>query len=79
MGRVRFRGWEKVKTKFSDRNVVPGSTKYVDPGTCLTWQNHGDRTCPYAFFYRALAPNAHAYPPYFYSLLHFDILLVIFL
>jgi len=24
-----------VKTKVSDRNVVPGSTKYVDTGTCL--------------------------------------------
>jgi len=20
------------------------STKYVDPGTCLSWQNHGDGT-----------------------------------
>jgi len=37
-GRVRFR----VKITFSERNVVPGETKY-DPGTCLTWQNDGDR------------------------------------
>jgi len=28
--------------KGSERNVVPGETKY-DPGTCLTWQNDGDR------------------------------------
>jgi len=27
---------------FSDRNVVPGSTISVDPGTCLAWQNHSD-------------------------------------
>ncbi len=26
---------------FLDRNIDPGSTKGVDPGTCLTWQNHG--------------------------------------
>ena len=43
MGRVRFRGRDRVRTKFWDRNVIPGSTKYVDPGTCLTWQNHGDQ------------------------------------
>jgi len=42
MGRVRFRGRDRVSSKFSDRNVVPGLTKYVDPGTCLTWQNHCD-------------------------------------
>lgn len=35
MGRVRFMGWEKVRTTFSHRDVVPGSTNYVDPGTCL--------------------------------------------
>jgi len=28
-----------VCTTFSDRNVVPG--------TCFTWQNHGDRKCIY--------------------------------
>ena len=43
MGRVRFRGRDWVRTTFWDRNVDPGSTKYVDPGPCLTWQNHGDR------------------------------------
>jgi len=32
MGRVRFRGRDWVRTTFWDRNV--------DPGTCLTWQNH---------------------------------------
>jgi len=32
MGRVRFRGRDWVRTTFLDRNV--------DPGTCLTWQNH---------------------------------------
>jgi len=26
-------------TTFLDRNVVPGSTKYVDPGT---WKHHSD-------------------------------------
>ncbi len=42
MGRVRFRGGVWVKSIFLDSNVDPGSTKDVDPGTCLTWQNHGD-------------------------------------
>ncbi len=41
MGRVRFRGRDWVKSIFLDRNVDPGSTKDVDPGTCLSWQNHG--------------------------------------
>jgi len=31
----RFRGRDMVRTKFSDRNVVPGSSKYVDLRTCL--------------------------------------------
>jgi len=31
---------------FLDRNVVPGSTKDVDPRTCLTWQNHSDLNTP---------------------------------
>jgi len=31
MGRGRFRGRNMVRIQFSDRNVVPGSTKYVDP------------------------------------------------
>jgi len=39
VGRVRFRGRDVVRITFSDRNVVPGSTKYVDPGTHLTLQN----------------------------------------
>jgi len=26
--------------KFPDRIVVPGSFQYIDPGTCLTRQNH---------------------------------------
>jgi len=34
------------KVMFSDRNVVPGSTKDVDPRTCLTWQNHSDLNTP---------------------------------
>jgi len=38
MGRVRFRGRDWVRTTFWDRNVDTGSTKYVDPGPCLTWQ-----------------------------------------
>jgi len=42
MGRVRFRGRDRVRTKFPGRNVVPGSTKNVDPGACLTWQYHSD-------------------------------------
>jgi len=29
-------------TKFLDSNVVQGSTKYVDTGTCISWQNHSD-------------------------------------
>jgi len=33
-----------VRIKFSHRNVLPVSTKYVDPGTCLTWQNQNMRT-----------------------------------
>ncbi len=37
MGNVRCR--EMVKTTFFYLNVVPGSTKYVDPGTHLTQQN----------------------------------------
>ncbi len=39
MGKVRFRCREMVKIKFLDKNVVPGSTIYVDPGTHLTQQN----------------------------------------
>lgn len=35
MGRFSFKGRDRVKTKSSDRNVVPGSTKYDDLGT---WQ-----------------------------------------
>ncbi len=36
MGRVRFRGRDWVKSIFLDSNA--------DPGTCLTSQNHGDRS-----------------------------------
>ncbi len=43
MGRIRFRGRDWVKSIFLNSNVDPGSTKDVDPGTCLTWQNHGDQ------------------------------------
>ncbi len=39
MVKVRFRCREMVKIKFLDKNVVPGSTIYVDPGTHLTQQN----------------------------------------
>ncbi len=42
MGKGRFRGRDWVKSIFLDSNVDPGSTKDVDPGTCLTWQNQGD-------------------------------------
>ncbi len=38
MGRVRFSGRDWVKSIFLNSNVDPGSTKDVDPGTCLTWQ-----------------------------------------
>jgi len=31
-----------VQITFWDRDVDRGSTKYVDPGPCLTWQKHGD-------------------------------------
>jgi len=37
-------GRDRVRTEFSDRNVVPGSTKYVDLGTYLTWLNLGEQT-----------------------------------
>jgi len=30
MVRVGFRGRDRVRTTFSDRNVVPGLTKYFD-------------------------------------------------
>lgn len=46
MDRVKFRGRNRIRTKFSDRNVVPGTTRYVDPGTCLTVKNHDDRLGP---------------------------------
>ncbi len=42
MGRVRCRGRDRVRSIFLDNNVDPGSIKDVDPGTCCTWQNHGD-------------------------------------
>ncbi len=56
MGRVRFRGRDWVKSIFLDSNVDPGSTNYVDPGTCLTWQNHGDRQITEQFIYIYLPP-----------------------
>ncbi len=52
MGSVRFRGRDWVKSIFLDSNVDPGSTKDVDPGTCLTWQNHGNR--PYPMLHQCL-------------------------
>jgi len=36
MGRFGHRGMVVIKL---DRNVVPGSTKYVDPGKRFTLQN----------------------------------------
>ncbi len=39
MGKVKFRCREMVQITFLDKNVVPGSTIYVDPGTHLTQQN----------------------------------------
>ncbi len=42
MGRFRLRGRDWVKSVFLDSNVDPGSIKDVDPGTCLTWQNHSN-------------------------------------
>jgi len=44
MSRVRLKCRDWVRTKFWDRNVDPGSTNYIDPGPCLTWQNHSDPT-----------------------------------
>ena len=35
-----------VRIKFSDKNVAPGSTKYVDPGMRLNWAKSG--TCSLA-------------------------------
>ncbi len=43
MGKVRFRSREMVKITFLDKNVVQGSTIYVDPGTHLTQQNQAVR------------------------------------
>lgn len=43
MGRVRFRGNDMVRIKVLDRNIVSGSTKYVDQGTQLTLQNQDVR------------------------------------
>ncbi len=34
----------RVRSVFLDNNVDPGPTKDVDPGTCLTWQNHDNCT-----------------------------------
>jgi len=39
MGRVRFRARVKVRVKMSCKNIVPGSTKFVDPGMCPTQKN----------------------------------------
>uniref|UniRef100_A0A672S1N2 Trypsin-2-like n=1 Tax=Sinocyclocheilus grahami TaxID=75366 RepID=A0A672S1N2_SINGR len=39
MGKVRFRGRDWVTSIFLD--------SYVDPGTCLTWQNHSDQVAGY--------------------------------
>jgi len=36
-GWVRFRGMARIL--ITDKNVAPGSTKYVDPGMRLTGQN----------------------------------------
>ncbi len=44
MGKVRFRCREMVKIQFLDKNVVPGSTIYVDPGSHLTQQNQDVRS-----------------------------------
>lgn len=35
-----FKGRDMVRTTFSDRNVVPRSTEYVDRGTRLTQDVH---------------------------------------
>jgi len=37
---------------FLDRNVVPGSTIDVVPGTCLTWQNNVDHDLRKLVLYR---------------------------
>ncbi len=42
---------DRVRSMFLDSNVVPGSTKHVDPGTCVTWQNHGNRTETHTLFF----------------------------
>ncbi len=41
--KVRLRFREMVNITFLDKNVVPGSTIYVDPGTHLTQQNQDVR------------------------------------
>jgi len=48
-------------TTFLDRNVVPGSTKYVDPGT---WKHHSDMFICKSLFILSCTKN------YFYNKLH---------
>lgn len=40
---IRFRSRDRVRDMFLARNVVLGSTKDVDPGTCLALQNYSDQ------------------------------------
>uniref|UniRef100_A0A671K347 Protein sidekick-2-like n=1 Tax=Sinocyclocheilus anshuiensis TaxID=1608454 RepID=A0A671K347_9TELE len=57
MGRVRFRGRDWVKSIFLDINVDPGSSKDVDPGTCLTWYLIPSLDRSHAGFYRCIVRN----------------------
>ncbi len=45
MGRIRFRGRDRdrVRSMFWTIMLIQDQQKNVDPGTCLTWQNHGNR------------------------------------
>jgi len=51
----RFRERFSGRDTFSDSNVVPGSTKYVDPGTRLTRQNQDALRISEIIFMRMIA------------------------
>jgi len=61
MGRVRSKGRDMVRNKFTDRNIVQRSTRYVDPAMRLTRQNQDVLICTSLshciVFYEVLALN----------------------
>jgi len=44
MGRLRFRGRDKVSITFLDRDVVPGSIKYVQNQDVHSYSQHMCKT-----------------------------------